>query len=212
MTTVVKISWVLFILVLSHCTYAQKNQEKLVKESFEKYRSAILNDRGEEAVNYVDSRTISYYADILDLVKTGDSSIVEVRSVLDKLMVFMIRHRVSKEDILSFDGRSLLIYAIESGMVGKNSVANSSLGEVTIEGDFAKGQFVANGEKAPVFFHFYKEEGQWKIDLTSLFPMSVIALDQIVQDSGENENDFLFSLLKKVTGNTPGDEIWQPID
>jgi hypothetical protein len=212
MTTKIKILGVLFTLLTGQLTYGQKSEEKLVKKSFDNYKSAILNDKGEEAVNYVDSKTIKYYSDILELVKTADSAKVETLSILDKLMVFTIRHKTSKNDILSFDGKSLLVYAIKSGMDGKNSVANNSIGEVIIESDFAKGQIIVNGQKAPFYFHFYKEEGQWKIDLTSLFPVSAMAFKKMADESGENQNDYLFSLLEMITGKKPGTEIWQPIN
>jgi len=192
-------------------TYGQKSEEKLVRKSFDNYKSSILNDKGEEAVKYVDSRTIKYYSDILELVKTADSSKVGKLSILDKLMVFSIRHRTSKEDVLSFDGKTLFVFAIKSGMVGKNSVANSSIGDVTIDSLFAKGQFIANGNKAPLYFHFYKEEQLWKIDLTSLFPISTTAFKKMADDSGQNENEYLFSLLEMITGNKPNSQIWQPI-
>ncbi|MBK7681877.1 MAG: hypothetical protein IPJ26_05070 [Bacteroidetes bacterium] len=212
MKTELKIIGILFLLLTGELTYGQKSEEKLVKKSFDNYKTSILNDKGEKAVKYVDSRTIKFYSDILELVKTADSTKVETLSILDKLMVFSIRHRTSKKDILSFDGKSLLVYAIKSGMVGKNSVANNSIGEVIIESDFAKGQFVANGQKAPFYLHFYKEEGQWKIDLTSLFPVSIIAFKKMADESGENQNDYLFSLLEMITGKKPGTEIWQPFN
>src|SRR5688572_3898136 len=101
-----------------------QTSEKLVKEVFDSYKSSILNDKGEEAVKYVDTRTIRYYDGIIDMVRNFDSSQVETLSILDKLMVFSIRHRASKSDILSFNGSTLFIYAIKSGMVGKNSVVN----------------------------------------------------------------------------------------
>lgn len=211
MTTKMRILGVLFLLLTGQLTFGQKSEEKLVIKSFDNYKATILNDKGEEAVKYVDSRTIKYYSEILELVKTADSSKIETLSILDKLMVFSIRHRTPKEDILSFDGKSLFVYAIKSGMVGKNSVANSSIGEVIIESDFAKGQFIANGQKAPFFFHFYKEEGQWKIDLTSIFQVSTMALKKIADERGENQNDYLFSLLEMLTGRKPGIEIWRPI-
>jgi len=192
-------------------TYGQKSEEKLVRKSFDNYKSSILNDKGEEAVKYVDSRTIKYYSDILELVKTADSSKVETLSILDKIIVFSIRHRTSKEDVLSFDGKTLLVFAIKSGMVGKNSVANNSIGDVTIDSSFAKGQFIANGNKGPFYFHFYKEEQLWKIDLTSLFPVSTTAFKKMADDSGQNENEYLFSLLEMITGNKPNSQIWQPI-
>lgn len=199
------------LLTWSVSTFGQKSEEKLVRKSFDNYKSSILNDKGEEAVKYVDSRTIKYYSDILELVKTSDSSKVVTLSIHDKLMVFSIRHRISKEDVLSFDGKTLLVFAIKSGMVGKNSVANNAIGDITIDSSFAKGQFIANGNKAPFYFHFYKEEQLWKIDLTSLFPISTIAFKKMADDSGQNENEFLFSLLEMITGNKPNSQIWQPI-
>ncbi len=206
----IRILGVLFLLFTVQLTYAQKSQEKLVKKSFDNYKNSILNDKGEEAIKYIDSRTMKYYSDMLELVKTADSAKVESLSILDKLMVFSIRHRTSKNDILSFDSNSLLVYAIKSGMVGKSSVANNSIGEVLIENDFAKGQFIVNGQKAPFYVHFYKEEGLWKIDLTSLFTVSTNAFKAMVDVSGENQNDYLFSILEMLTGKKPGAEIWQP--
>jgi len=198
-----------FAIVISVC--GQKGEEELVRKAFDSYKSAILNDKGDDAVKFIDSRTIKYYDDILDLVKNADSANVETLSILDKLMVFSIRHRASKEDILSFDGKALLIFAIKSGMVGKNSVANNSIGEVTINGNFSKGQFVVNGQKAPLYLHFYKEDKQWKIDLTSLFAVSTSAFKKMADDSGQNENEYLFDLLEMITGKKPGPGIWQPL-
>ena len=200
------------LLLAGQLAYGQKSEEKLVRKSFDNYKTSILNDKGDEAVKYVDSRTIKYYDDILELVKTADSAKIETLSILDKLMVFSVRHRTSKDDILSFDGKSLLVYAIKSGMVGKNSVVNAAIGDVTIDNEFAKGQFMANGQKAPFYLHFYKEDGQWKSDLTSLFPISTMAFKKMADDSGEDQNEYLFSLLEMITGKKPGAEIWKPIN
>ena len=205
------INILVLLLVLTTSCNGQKNEEKLVREAFDNYKSAILNDKGNEAVEYVDSRTIRYYSDILELVKNADSTQVSSLSLLDKLMVFSIRHSTSKEEILSFDGKKLLVYAINSGMVGKNSVSNNLVGDVTIDNKFAKGQLIANGQKAPFYFHFYKEDGQWKIDLTSIFSVSTMAFKKMVDDSGQNENEYLFSLLEMLTGKKPRQEIWEKV-
>jgi hypothetical protein len=200
----------LFLLVSSISAYTQKSEVKAVTASFDNYKQAILNDKGEEAVQYVDSRTINYYGDVLEKVRSADSATVNRLDLLDKVMVFSVRHRATKEDILSFDGKGLLVYAIKSGMVGKNSVVNSSIGDVTVEGTFAKGQYVSNGQKAPFNFDFYKEDNAWKVDLTSIFPTTNIVFRKLVEESGQTENEFLFSILERLTGRRPGDEIWIP--
>ncbi len=210
-----KTNFIIFNLVLIMLytipTIAQNEQEDDVRKAFENYKSAIMNDKGEEAVNYVDNNTIKYYADILEVAKTADSAKIETLNILDKLMVFSIRHRTSKEDILSFDGKSLLIYAIKSGMVGKSSVANNAIGDITIDKESAKGQFMVRGQKVPMYSDFHKENNQWKMDLTSLFPISTMAFKKMADDSGENQNDYLFSILELITNKKPGSEIWKSI-
>lgn len=103
---------IILFLLFAGFSNAQKSEEKAVRNSFDLYKSAILNDEGEKAINQVDSRTVAYYSNILDHVRNADSMKVETLSILDKLMVFSIRHRTSPEEIKSFDGRSLLVYAI----------------------------------------------------------------------------------------------------
>jgi len=211
MTREIKILGMTVLLFSAHLAYGQESEEKLVRKSFENYKFAILNDKGDEAVKYVDSRTIKYYSDILDLVKTADSSKVESLSILDKLMVLVVRHRTSREEIFKFDGKSLFVYAIKNRMVGI-SVASNTIGDVTIDQNFAKGELITKGEKTPYFFHFYKEEKIWKIDLTSLFPVAIMAFNKIADESGQAQNDFLLSLLEMTTGIKPGPEIWKPVN
>ncbi len=201
----------LLILFATHLSFGQKSEEKLVRKSFDNYKSAILNGRGEEALMYVDSRTLKYYEDILEQIIHADSAKIESVSFLDKILILSVRHRTSKEEILSFNGRTLFINAIETGMIGKNSVSNSEIGDVSVDKEFAKGQFVSKGKAVPFYFHFYKEDGKWKVDLTSVFFLGEIAFKKMLEDSEESENEFIFSILKLLTGKMPDNQIWQPL-
>jgi len=200
------------VLITFNLCIAQNTEEVLVKKSFDNYKSAILNDRGQEAVTYVDSRTVRYYTDILQTTKNADATEINALGLMDKLMVLTIRHRATKEEILGFDGEGLLIYAIEKGMVGKNSVANNTLGTIEVEGTFAKGQLVTGGRETPLYFHFYKENGIWKIDITSVFSMGAVAFKKMQEDSGYDENEYIFALLEMLTGKKPGEDIWNSIE
>lgn len=54
------------------------------------------------------------------------------------------------------------------------------------------------------------EDEQWKIDLTSLFPLSTMAFKMLVGETGQTE--LILGLLEMVTGKKTNHEIWKPID
>ncbi len=133
----------------------QTNDEQLVRECFAGYKSAILNDKDSKVVEYVDSQTLRYYQDILDKAQSADSLEVNRMNIMDKLMVFSIRHRASRKDLLKFAGKELFVYSIKEGVVEKNNLENNEVGHVEVEGDFAKGRLVVNGFAAPMHFYLF---------------------------------------------------------
>ncbi|MCB9283860.1 MAG: hypothetical protein H6563_07300 [Lewinellaceae bacterium] len=185
----------------------QRAEKEKIRNLFEQYNAALLQDEGEVAAEYIDSRTLKYYSEALQKVIHADRATVESMGFLDKMMVLLIRHRASREEILSFDGRSLFIYAVDKGMAGKNSIPNNSLGRIKIVGDFARARALSRGRWTPIFYHFYKEDGTWKIDLTSVLAGGGLAFKKAVEKSGIEENEFLFMILEMITGQKPGPEI-----
>lgn len=191
-------------------TSIAKNDKQQIRACFTKYKTSILNDEGDAAITCLDSRTLQYYQDISDKARQADSTEISNLELMDKLMVLTMRHRTSKEDLLNFDGKQLLKYSIQEGMVGKNSVANNELGEIIVEEDFAKGQLVASGYETPFYFHFYKE-GEWKLDITSIFDVGAETFKNAVKGSGMDENEYILTVLEMVAGEKPADNIWDPI-
>lgn len=201
---------IIALLFLTVAGYAQ-NDTIGIRDCFTGYKTAILNDQGEEAVRYVDSRTIRYYTQMLSLTRTADSATIAGLSFLDKLMVLSVRHRTTKTELEPMDGEDLLVYAINHGMVGKNGVVQNDIGTVTIDESFATGQLVHKGQPTPLKFHFYKEQEQWKLNLTALFPMAETAMQKMLSESGKPEHEYLLALLEMSTGKKPAPSIWQPI-
>ncbi len=200
----------LLLIIFSFPTVnGQNSSDSLVRQAFNNYKSAILNDKGIDAANAVDSRTINYYDKIAELTRSADSVEVSALPIIDKMTVLTLRHRAKNEEIKAMDGKATLIYAINNGMVGKNSVATLTIGDVMIDGTFAKGQIIANRQKAPIFFHFYQEQGTGKIDLTSLFPTTGAAFEKMIEYSGKDHNEFILQILESLTGRKPRKNIWQ---
>lgn len=202
-----------FILLLfcAAPSFAQPGVNESVARAFNDYKNAILNDKAEEALKAVDSRTKKYYTDLLHDVKLADSLRIDSLPLIDKITILRIRSAASKPEIESMQGTDAFLFAIKNGMVGKSSVANNELGEIIMEEIFAKGQLVAAGQKTDYYFHFYKEEGQWKMDITSLFSIANMAFEQMVKESGEEENKYLVSLLEMLSDKSISADIWKPV-
>lgn len=197
-------------LLFTSLSFAQ-TEEDAVKQTFKNYKSSILNDKGKEAVQFLATKTINYYGSLLKKVKEADSLSVNSMNLMDKIFVMRLRYGVSKAEIMSFDARSLVKYAIDEGMIDKNSVIGMELGDVLIDKSFARTELMVNGEKAPFYFHFYKEKGAWKLDLTAIFPIAIKALKQMVENSGQNENELFLELLKYLEPEGPKNNVWNPI-
>jgi len=204
------ISIFFFFFFISSAGWAQKDKKE-IKAVFENYKAALIKEDGDEAVKYLDSHTIKYYQNIADKARGADSVEVDALPVMDKIMVLSVRHRASKEEVLAFNGITMVSFAIKNGMVGKSTVSDNSLGEITINGNVATAQLIKNKEKSSILFKFYKENNEWKFDLSSFFPLAGIGFKKLVKDSGKPENEYLLMLLEFASKKKPSPAIWKPV-
>lgn len=188
---------------------AQVADEEAIRKNFEDYSTALVNQNGEEAANLVGSRTIHYYNIIAEMVRDADSVKVQSLPTLDKIMVLVVRQKVPKEDLLSFDGKALFVYAINHGMIEKRTVGHLKLGAITTEKDSAKAQLVVQGTEFPQSITFHKEGGQWKYDLTSSFPLAMPAIQKLIDEFGEKT--LIDWMLNADPQNKPSPYIWRSI-
>lgn len=206
------ISCLLLLTITTSSVFAQSDDSVRIINVFNAYKAAILNDEAEEALQTIDSRTKNYYRDVLTDVKKADSAKLVAISLLDRITILGIRARATKEEVLNMQDVDAFLFAIKNGMVGKNSVVNNSVGEVIVEGSFARGELVALGKKTSIYFHFYKENNEWKLNLTELFNLGNMSMKKMFAESGKDENVFLLDLLGLMTNKEITGEIWKPIE
>lgn len=202
-----KITLIALVLIISSCSSDKQDVEDIQK-TFTGYKTAILQKNGTDAIKYVDKTTIDYYAKMLDFAININSKELQELSLLDKLMVLSLRHRATFNDLNSFNGETLLIWAINSGMIGEESVKNTTLGKIEIEGYKAKGQFINNGQITPFYYKFVKPGESWKIDLTSIFAISERGLNQLARQQNMTHQEFIFYILEIGTGKEVNPNIW----
>ena len=196
------------LLVLS--AHGQDTEEKKVYECFKRYKALILLGKGEEAFELIDSNTYRYFEQTLKASIYADRKAVEALPLIDRLSVLLVRHRIPAEELLTMTGREYFVQSVKQGMFGKNSLAAIELGKTEVTGTSARAQIIRDLEDTDMWFRFFKEKGNWKLDLTSLFEPTTLGLLAGLAKEGMSENEFIFAILES-TGKPVTEEIWMPL-
>ena len=182
-----------------------------VKESWNNYKTGLLEENPDKAIVVLDNNTIGYYNEMLDLVLKADSIHVNKLSILDKMMVLVCRVRVEADTLMKMNGSLLLHYAISNGMIGKNSVVAIEIDDIKIEGNFASATLVIGGKETPAKMEFNKENNIWKLDLTTIFKFSELAISKAIEESGQTENEYIMDMINYLLEDNPKNEAWKPV-
>ncbi len=182
-----------------------------VRTCYENYFDALRRADGPTAAQLVDTRTAVYYTSMLELARNADSAQVAGLDMMDKLTVLGMRMRGSPEQLRGMDGRDAIALAVDAGMMGSNGIEGLELGAVTVEGDKARAPLTMHGFPTPAVFEFHREQGEWRIDLTSLFNISRMAFGQMAGGAGKSEQELIHELLEQTAGMPVPQDVWHPM-
>lgn len=188
--------------------WAQQSSEDLVRSCFERYRTAIMSGQAGAAYAEINQNTKAYYDDMLDKVLYLSAAEVKSLTALEKIFIAQSRHRIPLQELQAFDGEGYFKYAVEQGWVGRDSVANAELTNITVSGDSATSAFVKKDKTLPFGFSFSLENGDWKIDLISIIPISNLALQHMINNAEEDEQTIIFKIVETLSGETVDETIW----
>jgi len=190
---------------------AAPDQAGDVTKAFLAYQKAILNSDGKTAVRYVSANTLLYYDAMFKNAREADKTALLKLSFVNRLMALAMRVRTPRDQLLApkFTGESVFVFAVEKGMVGKSTVIDLKVERVTINDRFAKVSVSRNGkEYAP--FHFYLEQGVWKVDLEQMAQMSNMMMLQLLKRENIAEEEFIFKALESVSGRKVTETVYDP--
>jgi hypothetical protein len=199
----------LLLLLFAAPALVQDQPAQAVRAAFDGYKTAILNNNGQHAVDHVSRSTFRYYEEMRDLALYGTEAEVKSLSTINIMQVLTMRHRVPTRELQGLSGTELVVYSIDRGWVGKDSVARLTIGEVTLNGELA---FAAGGTGGPagVPIRFVREDGRWRLDLTHFIQLTSAAMDFLAAQRGVSREQLIFILLSAVSGRQVNESIWQP--
>ncbi|MCA9255700.1 MAG: hypothetical protein KDA33_08670 [Phycisphaerales bacterium] len=188
-----------------------KAQRIAVRECFSAYRKAVLDAEGKTSADLVTASTLDIYQKYMDHAMASDRKTIEALPLTDRLIVLSIRHRIPHEEARSMNGRTLFEYAVEHGWIGKSSVIGTKVRTVEVADGHASAAMMVNGREAPFRFRFELQDEKWRFDLTSVMTFADTAFKAAAQQSGQEENEFLNTMLEAVSRKPVADSVWEPI-
>jgi len=219
----VRLAQILLLSILFGCAVKENKNSDLtkspgyiaevaaIKHCFNSFKSAIINANGEKAIEFVDENTHNYAIRILDLTKTADRDTFNELRLIDKMVILIIRHQSTIENILEMQPETFFSQAMQNGLVGQSTIKVCDIGEVVISGDKANAEYLLADEYTNLDIGFTKEGGYWKIDINSILPFQEESFLKMIESYGKVEAKSLLRVLETFTGKRPSHNIWDPI-
>jgi hypothetical protein len=183
-----------------------------VERGFEAYKSALAKRDGARAASAVSENSLVYYDRMRKLALSAPRSEMEELEGTERMLVLGLRHQAPHALLVSGKPEDLVAYAVNAGLVSETGVAKTELGEVTIQGDLARGWIVVDGKPTHGVLQFALEDGEWKFDLEFAMQSSAGLIAALARQSGMSEDDVIIELLSRGSGKPVGPEIWKPLD
>ena len=180
------------------------------QSAFLAYQQAVLADRGAAAADLVTESTLAYFGDMQQLALYADAAAVRNQSLVNQFQILAFRHRIAPAKLKRMSSRELFELAVDRGWVGKNALGALGPGEVSITGDTATVEILGDGEPTGFSHRFYRENGQWKLDLVPALALGNEAFKVIAQQQGITEEAVILMLLESVSGKPVPKSIWTP--
>jgi hypothetical protein len=203
--------WLLpFLLFLFANVASAAEEPAAVKAAFGEYKKALLAGHGAAAAQVVDRDTIAYYARMKELALGARADVVKRQSLFDRMMIVMLRHRMSPQKLRQLAPEKLFAHGVEQGWIGKEGVAELEVGDIQIDGAQATAVVVRGGQRTPLKFLFQKEQGKWLINLRNLMNAANHAFALIAKQQQVSEDELILSLTEQATGKKVRADVWDP--
>ncbi len=165
---------VLPLLLLCACEESRNQQRAGIRKSFQDFSKAFFGRDGKSAINHLSKNTFLYYDRIIPLARYQDDAGLSNLPPVDLLACLSLRHRYSARELRSINSRKIVLDALDRMTFPAGAPHFLGIGDIriTIPGK----QAIAPVLLAPGEWHqdikvsFVKENGEWKIDPTSIFP------------------------------------------
>lgn len=174
------------------------------------YSTAYNNSDGKTLADSVTKSTIDHYTRLLSKALTASQKDVFALTPVEQRDIIRIRNRASKSQIKGYTGKGYLIYSTNQGWFAESNLSELKVTTISINGDSASAALTYEGEVVARKLQFVKEDGAWKFDHTSLFPIINDSMQRRAGMLRVSMRDYVQSREQQAYGSLKP-TVWEPM-
>ncbi|MDX6273104.1 MAG: hypothetical protein QOJ92_314 [Frankiales bacterium] len=127
------------------------------------------------------------------------------------LTILGVRAEFDAQTLRSITASALVARFVDMGLIGEEGLRKLKLGEVLVDGDIASAVALNGATPAGFSYLFAKEQGRWKLDLTSLNDAADPHLINAAHDAGLPMPAYIDSVLEARYGAARVKQLHHPL-
>ena len=209
-------SAVLLILLLSSCGESRNKQRAEVRQTFHQFREAFFARDAGTAASYLSQRTFDYYERVISLACNEDDAGLSTLPPLELFSCLVLRHRYPGEKLRRLDSRNLVLESFDRMVFPAGAPHFLDIGPIRIitPGEEAAASVLLAPDEwhEDVLVTFRRENGEWKMDLTSVFDALAGKIEPHLRNSSSSRAERALYYLQMHENEQIGSELLRPRD
>ena len=200
--------------LLASCGESRNRQRAEVRQVFQKFSDAFFARDGRTASSHLSQRTFVYYDRVIPLARNEDDAGLSALPPLELFSCLALRHRYSPEELTGLDSRNLVLNSFDRMVFPAGAPHFLDIGEIRITTPGVEAiapVFLPPGEwHEDILVTFRRENGEWKMDLTSVFDALARRIEPHLLDSSSSRAERALYYLQIHENEQIGSELLRP--
>ncbi|MBT45358.1 MAG: hypothetical protein VCA40_13335 [Roseibacillus sp.] len=200
--------------LLASCGESRNRQRAEVRQVFQKFSDAFFARDGRTASSHLSQQTFVYYDRVIPLARNEDDAGLSALPPLELFSCLALRHRYSPEELTGLDSRNLVLDSFDRMVFPAGAPHFLDIGEIRITTPGVEAiapVFLPPGEwHEDILVTFRRENGEWKMDLTSVFDALDRRIEPHLLDSSSSRAERALYYLQIHENEQIGSELLRP--
>jgi hypothetical protein len=188
-----------------------------VRDSFYSLRTALQENRGDDAARHVSAATLAAVERARDLALYGTKPELEAQPTALLVAALSLRRSVAPQDLQRMPARDLVAYAVDNDLTRDRPVAAMDIGGVRVGQQTAVADLISKQPLPVNQLQFSKEDGLWKLDLSQI-AYGDTAIDRVARTVSPGDaagqravrTELVLVMLATQEGAAIDGSLWQP--